>query len=539
MERFVNIERFIGSLIGILAGTAFLSFVFLLGSSSARAFEIYGVSESRLGLYMGNNLLSSWQVQKARNVVDDLLATAPEDPAALSLNSRVLFFEGKYSESLEILEKFGPEAEEFRALVRTTAEQAAAFKSKSSEHFEVFWSDPKDELMADQALEGLEAARAELRKAMAYEPPDKIRVELYPSVAAFTSVSTLTREEVETSGTIGLCKFNRIMIASPRATAWGYRWRDTLSHEYVHLVVYRLSKGLAPIWVHEGIARYLESSWRGVYGEMDVSSMALLVRRKAAGTLITLEEMSPSVAKLPSAEDTSLAFAEVGTMMKLLVEKRGSSALMNLAVEMGNGKTDREALESVWGGSFDSFDAAWRKWADGLESDNQDIQIMGLKLAEGHGGEDDVEPGELADPKAKDFARIGDLLKGRGREIAAAIEFEKAYASSPEAPGIASRHAGGLLAREKYDEALKVSQGALRYYPDMPVLWRRKGEAQLALGRFDDAEETFSEILEINPFHIPARSALLYIAQTAGKEDEVKRREQDLAKLTEGHVSGH
>jgi len=517
-----------------LAATASTTFV-----ASVAAKEIYGVAEADIGLYMGNSLLSSWQVEKARNIVDKMLKASPDDVAAQALNARVLFFEGKYAESLAVLEKFDLEGEDFRAVVRKTAEAASRFKSKASEHFVIFWSDPKDELMVDPAIETLESARKELGKTMGYEPPDKIRVEFYPSVAAFTSVSTLTRKEVETSGTIGLCKFNRIMIASPRATAWGYRWRDTLSHEYVHLVVYRLSKGRAPIWVHEGLAKYLEAAWRGSYGEMDVSSMALLVKRKGEDTLISLEEMSPSVAKLPSAEDTSLAFAEVGTMMQLLVEKRGRQALKKLAEEMGNGKSDREALEAAWGGSFASFDSAWRKWADGLESENKAVQIIGLTLADDKGEKSELEPGELADPKAKDFARLGDMLLGRGREVAAALEFEKAYAESPESPGIASRYAGGLLIREKYEEALEVTGKALKYYPDMAVLWRKKGEAQLALKRYEDANKSFNEIMEINPFHIPARSALLYIAQTEGREDEVKRQEEALSKLAEGRFEGH
>ena len=43
----------------------------------------------------------------------------------------------------------------------------------------------------------------------------------------------------------------------------GYDWLDTVSHEYVHLVVSRKSRNTVPIWMHEGLAKYLESRWRG------------------------------------------------------------------------------------------------------------------------------------------------------------------------------------------------------------------------------------------------------------------------------------
>ena len=52
------------------------------------------------------------------------------------------------------------------------------------------------------------------------------------------------------------------MLLSPRNLARGYRWTDALSHEYIHYIVVQLSYNRAPIWLHEGIAKYFESAWR-------------------------------------------------------------------------------------------------------------------------------------------------------------------------------------------------------------------------------------------------------------------------------------
>ena len=68
--------------------------------------------------------------------------------------------------------------------------------------------------------------------------------------------------DIEVSGAIGICKFNKIMLLSPRNLARGYRWTDALSHEYIHYIVVQLSHNRAPIWLHEGIAKYFESAWR-------------------------------------------------------------------------------------------------------------------------------------------------------------------------------------------------------------------------------------------------------------------------------------
>lgn len=498
--------------------------------------EIYGASGADLGLYLGSNLLSSWRVKEARDLLEEVVAREGASGETRLLEAHVLFFEGRYAESRALLEELGVEGP-FLELVRATAEVADGFRSRVSKHFEVFWSDPRDELLVDPALEALEAARETLARDLGFEPDERVRVEIYPSVSSFTAVSTLTEQEVATSGTIGLCKFNRIMITSPRVTLWGYRWRDTLCHEYVHLAVYRDTQGLAPIWIHEGVAKYFEGAWRGVYGELEPSSQTLLARRMEEGTLISLEDMSPSVAKLPSAEDTALAFAEVGTMMVFLTERRGPDALSNLVDGVGSGLGDREALERVWGGGFEEFDSRWRAWVENLTLERDAGQVLHLELAEGL--EEDAVPGEIPDPRARDFLRLGDMLRARGRERAAAAEYAKAYEAAPGAPGVASRHALGLLSQGRYGEALRVSEEALALYPDLGVLWFRKGQALLAQGRYGEALSAFSELMEINPFHSPGRRGILSAARALGDLEQVEQQEWALELLGEQPSSAH
>jgi tetratricopeptide (TPR) repeat protein len=243
------------------------------------------------------------------------------------------------------------------------------------------------------------------------------------------------------------------------------------------------------------------------------------------------------VAKLPSAEDTTLAFAEVGTMMAFLVQERGPDALRRLVEGLGSGLGDREALEAVWGRPFATFDGAWRAWVTRLPLEREEVQVIGLQLAE-HGKGDEDTPGIIQDPRARDYSRLGDLLRARGRDLAAAAEYAKAYAEAPEAPGIASRQALGLLARGRFEEAAEVADAGLRLYPDLAVLWYRKGEALLSLERPEPAARALDEVLEINPFHVPARTGLLMAARARGDAAEAARQEWALGLLGEG-FGGH
>jgi hypothetical protein len=119
-----------------------------------------------------------------------------------------------------------------------------------------------------------------------------------------------------------------------------------------------------------------------VTGKLEPAGQALLAARMEKGSLIPLEAMSPSVAKLPSAEETALAFAQVGTMMAFLAEERGPDSLKGLLGLMAEGRSDREALQSVWAASFASFEEAWRAWVKKRPLRREAIQVMGLELAD-------------------------------------------------------------------------------------------------------------------------------------------------------------
>ena len=94
----------------------------------------------------------------------------------------------------------------------------------------------------------------------------KIAVEIYPDARGLARATGLTIRQIETSGTIAVCKYHRLMIISPLAAANGYSWADTLAHEFIHLVISKKSRNKVPIWLH-GLAKYYESSWRTKPGQ--------------------------------------------------------------------------------------------------------------------------------------------------------------------------------------------------------------------------------------------------------------------------------
>src|SRR5205807_9810296 len=193
-----------------------------------------------------------------------------------------------------------------------------------SAHFVLRTRPGKDALLVPYALEGLEKAYTALSKDLGVSPPAKIRVEVYESAQALSRVSPLTVAEIKASGTIALCKYNRLMITSPRALLRGYAWLDTLSHEFTHYLVTKKGRNSVPIWLQEGLAKFLETRWRGAPGlAVDESSTVLLTRAAREKRLIPFAAMHPSIAKLPTQEMAALASAEVRPGIRLLSRRGG------------------------------------------------------------------------------------------------------------------------------------------------------------------------------------------------------------------------
>ena len=293
-------------------------------------------------------------------------------------------------------------------------------------HF-VIWHKPgKDDLLAPYALDALEKAMAALGDDLGWRPTEPVRVEIYPEVADLARVSTLTLKEIETSGTIALCKYNRLMIVSPRALVAGYPWLDTLNHEYTHYVVTRISHNTVPIWLHEGIAKFEERRWRGPSGGGLTPVMEhLLATGLAHKHLITFAEMHPSMAKLPSQEDTALAFAEVYTVVEYLHEQDGwaGAARAHRALRATASRSTRAVAELRASGAPGCARKKLRMHPGLLPAETE------LRFKKGGGkpteaSEDDSA--RIGEERARKLARLGGMLRARHRLAAAATEYEKA-----------------------------------------------------------------------------------------------------------------
>ncbi len=457
---------------------------------------------------------------------------------------------GRFDEAAAILDKVGGNrlvprnlhrrALEYRKLARETAAVVADLQRHPvpGGRFEIWLRPGPDEVMLPYLSRALKAALPKLEAAFGPAPKSPIAVHIYPRVDLLARVSGLTAKQIHASGTIALCKYNRLMVTSPNDLIFGYPWADTVAHELIHYLIIKNGGERVPVWLHEGLARSFESAWRGGSAlELDRDERQALSRARKRGRFIPFSQMSPTMARLPSQEATQLAFAEVHHAVTWLLtrparsqqpasppaaaaagdlEARATRAARRLVTLFGDGGDEAHVLEAFLGVRRKAFVSAWRRAlrADssrplaGLQASKRQSRLLFKGAAQTKGALNDL------DQEARRYVELGDRLLALERPLAAVIEYRKALARGAEkGPLLAARLGRALLRLGRQKEAATTINDALRRHPAHASLLVLQARVLLAQGQSRAALEAADKAAWINPFdpgiHRTSRQAWL------------------------------
>lgn len=486
--------------------------------------------------------LQDWDLEGAKRDFEEVKKIAPDVESLAYWEGRIAFEEGRYEQAVALLEKAGVDDKpgSYLRLAKDTARITQDDEVQESAHFILRYPKGKDAVLAPYALETLEAIRAALAEDLGHAPKGKVRVEVLNDATELSKLSTLTKEQIRTTGTIAICKFNKLMVTSPRAVIRGYDWRDTLAHEFVHYVVAQKSQNTVPIWMHEGLARYLETRWRGPAGlAMTPSTQALLGSRLRKNTLIPFEKMHPSMALLPTAEDAATAFAEVFFAMDLLHQTGGTAAFRTLLAERAAGKTDPQAVEAAFGKPFAAFDKAWLSHMKKQPFPKELIPLDSSErkeladLAPGKAKQSekkkkrDISFGDFAEVEevdARKWAHLGELMRERGHIGAAAEHYGKAWSRVKDRyESVSNKYALALIELGRFDEARAVLEGSLAVHPGAGPTLVHLGRLALRKGDWPGARKAFMGALDVNPFDPEVHVSLLRVHSQLGDRKAMER----------------
>ena len=453
--------------------------------------------------------LEKWDVAQIWPAVLAALAKSPQDPDLLETASQIAYNRGDYQESLKLMKQSLEAAGEnekrhgFALFIQDTINVLNPYKRFETPHFIITLDEERDGILTGYITDTLEDTYRIMAQNYGFNPNEKIRVEVFPDARSFYLASALSVRDIEVTGAVGLTKFNKIQLLSPKALVQGYRWLDAVSHEYMHYLIVKQTSNKAPIWFHEGLAKYEETRWRNGPTYLSALYQTLLSRAQEENRLIGFEKMEPSLIYLETPEDVQLAYAQAASAIDFIVQSIGYQGLKRIMDRMALNKSEgaAESIQEVMGMNFVEFED---KWAAYLAAKNlkpvEGVKVHHNKVKEGEIDADRMDLNEIKSLVARNRTHLGDKLKERGRLEAAVIQYRRALEQTDDAVPIRNRLSSVLTSLGRHDEALDILKRTLELAPDNPTSYTQLGRIYLLKKNFEGAKEAFEESIQINPF---------------------------------------
>ncbi|HTN70153.1 MAG TPA: tetratricopeptide repeat protein [Methylomirabilota bacterium] len=502
-------------------------------------------AESDSPFKQGEELLDAWRIPEAEALAAKSLREDSRSPAALAFDGRVKFYQGRYQEALASLEKAvtldstDQRNQGWKLLSQFTNDVIKTLKRYESQHFIVYLDEKRDGILAPYALETLEKTYAAIGAELGYYPKEKVRVEIAPDAGSFNAISTLSLRDIEETGAVGICKFNKLMIISPRALSFGYRWLDSVSHEYVHYVIVAVSNNQTPIWLHEGTARFYETRWRkpaplkGAQEDyLTPANQTLLAQALEKNQFVGFKNMEPSLIHLETPEQVQLAYAEAASAIDFFNQTKGQTAVRELLGELTENSTPA-AIEKVFGMPFATFETRWKSFLKGKKlKEIEGSRLRSFKVKKDQKEDEEVvELKEIKSAVARQRTYLGDQILGKGRPQAAVNEYQRALQASPHSPIILNKLGRVLIQMQRFDEALPPLKTALELDPDNANTYVQLGRVYHAQKNYTESRSALEEAGQINPFNPTIYKLLIEVYAALGDQEKAKQAKTTLEKL--------
>ena len=146
------------------------------------------------------------------------------------------FYSGNYKAAREHFNNLPQKDNMWIKILEDTKLVVDDFSQVETKYFIIRYTG-KDQIIAQYLETVIDESVDKFFKKLKWKPSEKVILEIYPDRKSFQAASTLTDKHIKVSGAIGICKFNRLMLASPRILKFGYRWMNTAIHEYIHYII--------------------------------------------------------------------------------------------------------------------------------------------------------------------------------------------------------------------------------------------------------------------------------------------------------------
>jgi hypothetical protein len=478
--------------------------------------------------------ITAMEVDKAKKLLSPLDPTIPRVSYQLG---RLAMEVGDCDEaakrlSLSAVQQVFEDAGALLNVARTCARaMAATIVVEDKEHDVIVrLQDDADRSLVPIIGETVALQREVLAKDLGVVMPKPSRVDVVRDQFSLAALTGLPHQAAQTTGTVAIAKFGRVIMLSPRAPTLGYSWRDTLAHELTHLALTRGTLDRAPLWLQEGVAKREETRWRAHSPTDDViAADAVAAVGLAKGLGRPLDGIGPSIALLPSAREAMVVYAEVTSFVRFISGDRAGApgaptdveTLPKIVKAYARGLDTDAALKEVTGKDLKAWNGVWKPWV--ATQPTKLPKSLGLD-SPAPGSKESKEAAKNAHGDGRTF-RIGELLLGRGHARAARTRLDPLAARLVGDPLVSSRAASARLLDGDASGALRLLDPT-NLLGDLGSFWAVRGEALRATGgSVPDIVTAYTTAVAHDPFLEPVACGWADALTTPGDPLTVLARE--------------
>lgn len=394
-------------------------------------------------------------------------------------------------------------------------------------HLEIMLHGSEADVLEPYAVAVAEQAYAALRDRYGIEPPNPVRLELYPRSADF-SVRTFGLVGL---GALGVSFGSTLVMDSPSARDPGeFNWQSTLWHEMAHAYHLAMSDHNVPRWFSEGLAVREQRVARPYWGHR-VSPAWL--QAYDADQMPPVSRLNEAFVRPAFPEQVVLAYFQGSLVFDWIEEGWGFDVIRSFLTGYRDRRTTNELAEDLLGLSADEMDESFddyvrERFATEFTSVTGGLAPSPLGRAAGpvEGVAGDLDALQAtARQRPGDFMarlRLGRALVDAERydeaepELRAALRLFPGYggpdgpfhqlARVHEARGERSEAADALRAAARLDEA---AYGPLE----------REAELRRELGDDEGERQALQRAVEIYPYDVAAHERLAELYSAAGDVD--------------------
>jgi hypothetical protein len=215
--------------------------------------------------------------------------------------------------------------------------------SQESRHFLVRFEGAAALDVGRSVTDNLEEAYEHVGRALGHLPVDRLQVSIYTEEV----LGQVHRVPAHFIRGLFAPDIRRIRLNLSQSVAYTNDLSHLVRHEYTHAVIHDVTKGAAPIWVHEGLAQVMEGRPR--YG-LDIS-----VPREHL-TLAGIERLG----RTGDPVAFTAGYILMHVAMEHVVDRAGISGVANFLKRLGQGHSVEQALKEATGLTTEDVEARLR-----------------------------------------------------------------------------------------------------------------------------------------------------------------------------------